>query len=293
MNGSEATGIHDIGFDANGQPYVVFGLGSAPANRPALPRSVFGQLLAIEASSTLTPIADLAQFEADNNPDGGDPAMGGVEANPYAALIRNDSAYVVDAAGNDLLRVDLLNGSIDLASVFADRLVTNPLGGPDIPMESVPTSVTVGPDGALYVGELTGFPFPPGSAQVYRIGADGTPEVYATGFTNIIDLQFDDDGNLYVLEYASDFLSGDFSGALVRVTPDQQQQRFLQDTLVTPTALELGEGGDIYLANRGFFAGQGEILKFNAQASVPEPATVLGLAAIFIGGAAFKLFPKV
>ncbi|MBV9119047.1 MAG: hypothetical protein JOY63_16945, partial [Acetobacteraceae bacterium] len=35
--------------------------------------------------------------------------------------------------------------------------------------EAVPTSVTVGPDGALYVGVLTGIPYADGYASVYRI----------------------------------------------------------------------------------------------------------------------------
>ena len=50
-------------------------------------------------------------------------------------------------------------------ATFADRLVDAPpfLGLPPdtkIPMDTVPTSVALGPDGNYYVGQLTGFPFP-------------------------------------------------------------------------------------------------------------------------------------
>jgi hypothetical protein len=60
--------------------------------------------------------------------------------------------------------------------------------------------VVRGPDGALYVSELTGFPFPLGGARIYRVAPGSAPTVYATGFTNVIDLEFDSAGNLYVLE---------------------------------------------------------------------------------------------
>ena len=41
--------------------------------------------------------------------------------------------------------------------------------GAQMPMQSVPTSIVKGPDGAYYVGELTGFPFQVGAARVWRL----------------------------------------------------------------------------------------------------------------------------
>ena len=67
-------------------------------------------------------------------------------------------------------------------------------------MQAVPTGMVRGPDGALYVGQLTGFPFPVGGANVYRIVRGGEPEVYASGFTTITDIGFDERGRLYVLQ---------------------------------------------------------------------------------------------
>jgi hypothetical protein len=67
----------------------------------------------------------------------------------------------------------------------------------------------VGPDGAYYVGELTGFPFPVGLSRVWRIepgtrhaacGASSACSVVATGLTAIIDMQFGPDGKLYVAQ---------------------------------------------------------------------------------------------
>ena len=88
---------------------------------------------------------------------------------------------------------------------------------------SLPTSVAVGPDGAYYVGELTGAPFATGAARVYRVVRGQDPEVYLEGFTTIIDLAFGPDGSLYVLQHSSaggpppPFAA---PGSLVRVAPD-------------------------------------------------------------------------
>jgi hypothetical protein len=89
-----------------------------------------------------------------------------------------------------------------------------------ISVQSVPTSVVVGPDGALYVGELTGAPFQPGSARIWRIAPNRKMSVYARGFTNISDLAFDGK-NLLVLEIDSKgLLHPEASGALIRLAPN-------------------------------------------------------------------------
>ena len=85
-------------------------------------------------------------------------------------------------------------------------------------MQAVPTNVVRGPDGALYVSQLTGFPFPPGGARIYRVVPGAAPQIYAEGFTNIIDLEFDAAGNLYVLEIdRNGLLAPEVTGRLARV----------------------------------------------------------------------------
>ena len=62
-----------------------------------------------------------------------------------------------------------------------------------------------------------------------RVGAsqpDGTTTVYASGFTNIVDIAWGPKGSLYVLEIsANGLLSGDPTGALIRVWPNGKQDR--------------------------------------------------------------------
>ena len=166
---------------------------------------------------------------------------------------------VADAGGNSLLGVRQ-PGRISTLAVFPPRLVPNPFGGPDIPMQAVPTTVTRGPDGALYVGQLTGFPFPVGGANVYRVEPGGQPEVVASGFTNIIDIAFGPDHSLYVLEIAHNgLLSGDTTGALIRVDANGSRTVIASEGLMMPTGLALRDG-KAYVSNCGVCADIGEVL---------------------------------
>ena len=281
-NGGDASGPNEIAFSQNGKPYVILGFASKPDFRDSvIGVSDFGHLIALDdlnGGSSWTKVADILSYESTNNPDQGDPATGGINSNPYSLAIKNNNALVIDAGGNDLLNVDLDNNNLTLKAVFPKRIVPNPLGGPDIPMESVPTSVVVGPDDELYVGELTGFPFPKGGAKIYKLNGD-QPEVYADGFTNIADFAFGADGGLYVLEYATNsLLSGDPQGALIRVAPNGDRT-VITDDLISPTGLTFGPDKEIYVSNKGFIAGEGEVLRIDGAVpnAIPEPSTVLGL----------------
>jgi sugar lactone lactonase YvrE len=128
-------------------------------------------------------------------------------------------------------------------------------------MESVPDAVAFGPDGALYVGELTGFPFPVGAARVYRLVPGKAPTVFADGFTNIIDIAFDEDDTLYVLEiFHNGLLSGDPTGALIRVDANGGQEIVMSEGLITPGGLAL-RGDNAYVTNCGTCVGGGEVLR--------------------------------
>jgi len=170
----------------------------------------------------VTEVADLGKFEADHDPDGA-----GVDSNPYhlAKLSRN-KILVADAGGNDILIVDK-NGDIDVVAVLPKHEVPTqpvkdaagcPAGPPDIcglpdtfAADAVATSVAVGPDGAIYAGELTGFPATPGFSRVWRIEPDarhvtcgsdddGCTLVDSPAFTSIVDITFGKDGTAYVVE---------------------------------------------------------------------------------------------
>jgi hypothetical protein len=293
----DATGAHDLKFDSNGKPYLLIGLGSSPQRRDdILQVPAFGQLVALDSltgTAFLTPIADLAQYEGLNNPDDQGPSFfnpynEGIDSNPYSFLIQGDSAYIVDAAGNDFFRAKLDGSELTLLSVFPARLATDPFTGQTIGLQSVPTSVALGPDGAFYVSEFTGFPYQKGAARIFRIGSDNQPTVYAEDFTHIIDFDFDNRGGLYVLEYAAEPLfppAFPNYGQLLYVDPNGTRNIISSGELLFPTALELGPDGDIYVSNQGYIPGIGEVLRFsNPYVSVPEPTLALGLLAFGVIG---------
>jgi sugar lactone lactonase YvrE len=124
----------------------------------------------------------------------------------------------------------------------------------------VPTSIAVGPDGAYYVGQLTGAPFRDGAASVYRLLPGEAPQVFLTGFKAIIDLAFDEAGNLYVLQHATGptMLTG--PGMLIRVAPDGTRTAVLTG-LDRPTSVAVGPDDALYVTNHGLSAGSGEVLR--------------------------------
>ena len=127
-----------------------------------------------------------------------------------------------------------------------------------VAVQSVPTSVAVGPDGALYVGELTGFPFAAGSARVWRIAPGQSPTVYATGFTNISALTFDRVGRLLVLEInRSGLRDATAPWALIRLDPGGRRTVLASGGLSSPTGLAVAPDGAIYVANHGSSPGSG------------------------------------
>ncbi|MEX0926401.1 MAG: ScyD/ScyE family protein [Dehalococcoidia bacterium] len=268
--GGGASGPHDISLHDGTGAYVVIGLGADPAERDN-PEGLgetglqFGQLVKVMPDGSWSNVADLAAYEGDVNPDGAEPP----DSNPYGVLALPGKVLAVDAGGNTLLQVDH-NGDISTVAVFPDREIPLPPEFPSppfpdpFPLQSVPTSVAKGPDGAYYVGELTGFPFPPDEARVYRVAPGEEPEVYAEGFTNIIDLAFGQDGSLYVLEIAANSLiSEDMTGALIRVSSDGSQEVIASEGLVAPAGLTSGPDGALYVSNCGVCPGEGEVVRID------------------------------
>jgi len=269
--GEAANGPVDLGFSGWTGYLLVGNPGGGTDTReqfgPAGRR--FGKLLKVNLHG-IRSVADFPAFEEANNPDEGRGAQPGLEidSNPNGLLVRHRSQLVTDAGGNDLLKVDH-KGRISVVAVFPPRLVPTPPGIPDlppeIPMQAVPTSVVKGPDGAYYVGQLTGFPFPPGGANVWRVVPGQAPEVFESGFTNIIDIAFDKRGRLYVLEIATAGLlntpEGELpAGRLVRVNRDGSQTTLASEGLNAPGGFVLGHGA-AYITNNSILSDAGQVVK--------------------------------
>lgn len=258
-DGSSASGPNDISFLGTGGAYITMGLGGDRAFQSALGGKYSGNLIHMAASGKWKVVADIVQHEVDENPAGGR-----VDSNPFGVLAEPGGQWVADAGANALLRVGA-NGKVETAAVFPP--LANPTGFGPPWIESVPTTVARGPDGALYVGLLTGFPFVQGLANIYRVVPGQAPELYCTGggFKAIMDLAFGPDGSLYVVENATGPFPpppplGPNSGRLSRVGPGCSSVEVLLVRLDRPTAVAVGADGAIYVTNHGVTAGAGEVL---------------------------------
>lgn len=276
--GQEILGVSDFAITADGGFVVVTNLGGGPEAREGMGPigPLAGNLSSAAADGTLTPIADLAQWEADNNPDAADPGSS-VDSNPYSVAIAADGSYLVaDAGGNDILSV-AADGTVTLQGVLHAQFVPAPADptaspAPDpnaspamMPMQAVPTSAVVGPDGAIYVSQLTGFPFPVGGAGIWRVVPGEDPTVYGTGLTNVMDLAFAPDGTLYAVELAHNgMLSGDMTGALVSIPAGGGAATVVAtEGLMMPGGVAVDANGTVYVANGSQIPGGGSIVSLN------------------------------
>jgi hypothetical protein len=251
-DGSSASGPNDISFNGVGGAFIAMGLGGDGAWKAALGAQVSGSVLKMAASGQWKVVADIMGHETAENPAGG-----AVDSNPFGIVAEPGGLLVADAGGNSLLGVTR-NGRVETLAVFPPLPNPTPVGPPMV--EAVPTSVARGADGALYVGQLTGFPFVQGLANIYRVLPGQQPVVHCAGFKAIMDLAFGPDGSLYVVENATGglfFAPG--TGQLSRVAPDCSRERVLAG-LDRPTAVAVGADGAVYVTNHGITAGAGEVL---------------------------------
>ena len=155
--------------------------------------------------------------------------------------------------------------------------------------ESVPTAVTVGPDGALYASELSALPYPEGYARVLRIAnpegeasfdgetPGGVSQIYASGFEQINGLTFDDEGALYVLEYVNGSTVYDPTlpveslppSNLIKVDPDGTREQISGEELLFGNYVFAHEG-KIYAAIGNGDIDKGQVLAYEQDSETGE-----------------------
>lgn len=333
-SGEQGAGPADFKFDSQGNAYLLMGLAGNPQSRDTtLGTPDLGRLFKVDLNTkSLTSLADFGAYEVANNPDGTD-----VISNPYSFAIKGDNAYVVDGGGNTIYQVGLDGSGIKNVKAFAEQPVqltldqlpvlpegtvdptlrpdgtkaplppgfTEALNGLPQSNQSVPTGITVAPDGSLTVSEYTYFPYPEGKARVFSIddnltttglnvaGKPTTGTVLDTGFTQLTGVTYDKDGNMYVLQHINSsewkeiqqggVVTGDISGSIIKIAKDGTRSTVWSGNgLEAASGLEFGPDGNLYTANQARLAGTGQLVKIDLKGDgrkVPEPATVAGLVA--------------
>jgi hypothetical protein len=143
-----------------------------------------------------------------------------------------------------------------------------PAAGTPIPAQPVPTAVTLGLDGNIEAGQLTGFPFNVGVANVWRVNPwTGAKRVVASGFTNIAGVAAALDGSLYVVEIARNGLlegevCGHLAGRLWKVSRNGTKTEIeVPGGLTAPGGVAVALDGTIYVTNNSVQpGGAGQLL---------------------------------
>jgi hypothetical protein len=248
-DGSGATGVDGVSVGPDGSIYGIETESSrgvppdfpAPASALERAKGELGRLLKVTGPGTWSAVADVGDFDfdwtaarpqlvPDQFPD----------ANPYGVLALGNETWVVDAGSNTLDRVGT-DGSIQVVAFFP-----NPPAS-----DAVPTCIDRGPDGALYIGELTGGGNAPGSSTVWRWTAQSGLQQWATGLTAVTGCGFGKDGNFYAVEFSKLGLdnAAPGTGALVRVPAGSSSPTTVVDDLNFPGGFAAGSDGSLYFSN--------------------------------------------
>jgi len=223
--------------------------------------SAFGTLLLLSGGKTR--VVDIAAFAAAHPQSafslGTIPGETPYDSDPYDVVAYRGGWVVADAGANDLLYVSAA-GRVSMLARFpsvAEQLPAGVLGNPTpitVKAQAVPTSVAIGPDGALYVGLLRGVPSDPGTAYIYRVVPGHKPVIWARGLTSVTAIAFDRQGSLLATEFNTGGLLSPptVPGALVRISNNGQTVTTLPvPGLYQPTGLAVSADGTVYVSNFG------------------------------------------
>ncbi|MCR2762182.1 ScyD/ScyE family protein [Microbacterium sp. zg.B48] len=254
-DGSGATGPSAVSVRGN-TIAVLMGLGGDLDKRAVLGAggAALGTVLTGRIGGALSVAADVTAYEAAANPDGGE-----VDSNPSGFVDVNSKRWAVaDAGANAVVSVGGNLPDTTLA-VLPPVLAVPPWGGDPIPAQSVPTQVVTGPDGAYYVSELLGFPFPAGESRIWRVVPGQQPTVYATGLSNVTSLVWQHQ-TLYAVQFSDGSLLSEEPpiGSLREVVPGAEEHPAVLAGLLAPYGVAV-HGKTAYVSVGAILPGAGEV----------------------------------
>ncbi|NEK57023.1 ScyD/ScyE family protein [Geodermatophilus sabuli] len=266
--------------------------GAAPP--PAEPPAEGPSQLLVEATpyGHVTRSFDLLAYELEHNPDGQEQWLDEAEtqpadtlSNPFSVLAQDHRVLVADAGANAVLSIDLYSGEI--STFFVPPVVTDVPGceaaenNPGTTgCDPVPTEITEGPDGLVYVGTLGAEV--PGAGRVYVLDQHGKPVDVITGLTSVTGVAVDRHGTVYVSNVLEGAPEGEGPppegfdpttvGQMTRISPDGERATA---EVVMPTGLEI-EDGELYASawSVGIFLGMpgvGEVQRIGDSAFAATP----------------------
>lgn len=128
---------------------------------------------------------DLLELELNEDPDGND----NQQSNGMDFDVMDDGSVIIANAGCNCLMTWSADAGLAVAVTWS-HADDNP----------VPTAVEVGSDGDIYVGFLTGFPFPEEGSRIERWSGGELVQTYE-GLTAVTGLLVTDDDTIYAVEF--------------------------------------------------------------------------------------------
>jgi hypothetical protein len=254
-------GVSDVAM-LGGQLYATVDGGGAVHGNPDQPAGLYR----INADGTFEVVADLSAWmranpvaerpQGDNDPDG--------EVWHLLPTADESAFWVIETNQGQLLQITPAGAVTRMADLSAGHPVS--------------TGLAAAPDGGVYVGDLTAFPFLDEAAKVIHITPDGTVTDQWTGLTAVVALAVGPDDALYALEMVTGSIDEDpfilpNTGRIVRQTgPDMSE--VVADGLNFPIGLAFGPDGELYVSGPALGAtpGQGMIARLDLESSATGQA---------------------
>ena len=252
----------------DGRLYATVDGGGAVHGNPDQPAGLYR----INEDGTYAVVADLSAWmranpvaeppPADNDPDG--------EVWSLLPTADESAFWVVETNQGQVLQIT--------PAGEVTRIVDLSAGHP------VWTGIALAPDGGVYVGTLTAFPYPNGTARVVHVAPDGTVTDHWTGLTAVVALAMGPDYALYALEMVTETIEEDpfilpDTGRIVRQTgPDTLD--VVAEGLNFPIAFDFGPDGALYVGSPSLGAapGQGMIARLDLASQATGEAAVAPMA---------------
>ncbi len=242
-------GVADVEFIDHTLYAVLAGAGCSHGV-PDIPNGI----IRANADQTWTMVANCSNFLMNNPAASPDPADFEPDGTPYSMTSINGDLYITQPNQQEIDRINPITGEINRI-IDMSKIYPGPTDWQG------PTSM-VYHDGSLYFGTLTRFPITQGVANVYKLTLDGHLSVFASGFTAILGIAFDDHERLYVLEntVGAPFPTPGL-GDVIRWDPSGKRQT-ITSGLNLPTAMTFGPDGKLYISNWGIGPpGAGQIVQ--------------------------------
>ncbi len=243
-SGSGVTGMADVAFMGNTLYGLIGGAGCSHGVAD-IPNGV----IKVKSNGSWTLAANYSQYIIAHPGVNYEPDDYTPDGNPWNMISVNNDFYLVEANTGVLDKISPAGNVSRVVDISATQ------------GHIVPTALTHH-NGSFYVGNLGLFPITVGSSNVYQVTHDGHISVYASGFTTVVGVAFDNRNRLYVLELTEGPGGPKPNlGKIIRV--DQSGNReTIASGLNFPTAMTFGPDGKLYVSGSGIGApGSGQILQ--------------------------------